>query len=103
MIAQNFNGKEFERKEINEKKLTHILKDLELISQGKFQNLFIRIQMKLLSKVNQKIVPIKMFYLTFHLNPNYFLVKSQTEHEKLIAKLVVQKAVAFDIETTLLI
>ena len=101
----NFNAKEFERKEINEKKLTHILKDLEFNQLGKRilgKPIYQEEQMNLFSnsESNNSSDQEVLFANFSTVNPNYSLIKSQTEHEKLIAKLVVQKAVAFDTETT---
>ena len=100
-----FDEEEFERKEINEKKLTLILKDLEFNQLGKRilgKPIYQEQQMDLFSNSelennsNQEISLANFFSI----NPKYSLVESQIEHENLIAKLFMEKAVAFDTETT---
>ena len=100
-----FDEEEFERKEINEKKLTLILKDLEFNQLGKRilgKPIYQEQQMDLFSNSelennsNQEISLANFLSI----NPKYSLIKSQIEHENLIAKLFMEKAVAFDTETT---
>ena len=100
-----FDEEEFVRKEINEKKLTLILKDLEFNQLGKRilgKPIYQEQQMDLFSNSelennsNQEISLANFFSI----NPKYSLVESQIEHENLIAKLFMEKAVAFDTETT---
>ena len=100
-----FDEEEFERKEINEKKLTLILKDLEFNQLGKRilgKPIYQEQQMDLFSNSelennsNQEISLANFFSI----NPKYSLIKSQIEHENLITKLFMEKAVAFDTETT---
>ena len=100
-----FDEEEFERKEINEKKLTLILKDLEFNQLGKRilgKPIYQEQQMDLFSNSelennsNQEISLANFFSI----NPKYSLIESQIEHENLIAKLFMEKAVAFDTETT---
>ena len=100
-----FDEEEFVRKEINEKKLTLILKDLEFNQLGKRilgKPIYQEQQMDLFSNSelennsNQEISLANFFSI----NPKYSLIESQIEHENLIAKLFMEKAVAFDTETT---
>ena len=100
-----FDEEEFVRKEINEKKLTLILKDLEFNQLGKRilgkpiyqeQQMDLFSNSELESNSNQEI-SLSNF---FSINPKYSLIESQIEHENLIAKLFMEKAVAFDTETT---
>ena len=100
-----FDEEEFERKEINEKKLTLILKDLEFNQLGKRilgkpiyqeQQMDLFSNSELESNSNQEI-SLSNF---LSVNPKYSLIESQIEHENLIAKLFMEKAVAFDTETT---
>ena len=100
-----FDEEEFVRKEINEKKLTLILKDLEFNQLGKRilgKPIYQEQQMDLFSNSelennsNQEISLANFLSI----NPKYSLIKSQIEHENLIAKLFMEKAVAFDTETT---
>ena len=100
-----FDEEEFERKEINEKKLTLILKDLEFNQLGKRilgKPIYQEQQMDLFSNSelennsNQEISLANFLSI----NPKYSLIESQIEHENLIAKLFMEKAVAFDTETT---
>ena len=100
-----FDEEEFVRKEINEKKLTLILKDLEFNQLGKRilgKPIYQEQQMDLFSNSelennsNQEISLANFLSI----NPKYSLIESQIEHENLIAKLFMEKAVAFDTETT---
>ena len=100
-----FDEEEFVRKEINEKKLTLILKDLEFNQLGKRilgkpiyqeQQMDLFSNSELESNSNQEI-SLSNF---LSVNPKYSLIESQIEHENLIAKLFMEKAVAFDTETT---
>ena len=100
-----FDEEEFERKEINEKKLTLILKDLEFNQLGKRilgkpiyqeQQMDLFSNSELESNSNQEISLANFLSI----NPKYSLIKSQIEHENLITKLFMEKAVAFDTETT---
>jgi DNA polymerase-1 len=100
-----FDEEEFVRKEINEKKLTLILKDLEFNQLGKRilgkpfyqeQQMDLFSNSELESNSNQEISLANFLSI----NPKYSLIESQIEHENLIAKLFMEKAVAFDTETT---
>ncbi len=100
-----FDEEEFVRKEINEKKLTLILKDLEFNQLGKRilgkpiyqeQQMDLFSNSELESNSNQEISLANFLSV----NPKYSLIESQIEHENLIAKLFMEKAVAFDTETT---
>ena len=100
-----FDEEEFVRKEINEKKLTLILKDLEFNQLGKRilgkpiyqeQQMDLFSNSELESNSNQEI-SLSNF---LSVNPKYSLIESQIEHENLISKLFMEKAVAFDTETT---
>ena len=100
-----FDEEEFERKEINEKKLTLILKDLEFNQLGKRilgkpiyqeQQMDLFSNSELESNSNQEISLANFLSV----NPKYSLIESPIEHENLIAKLFREKAVAFDTETT---
>ena len=100
-----FDEEEFVRKEINEKKLTLILKDLEFNQLGKRilgKPIYQEQQMDLFSNSelennsNQEISLANFLSI----NPKYSLIESQIEHENLISKLFMEKAVAFDTETT---
>tara|TARA_X000000950_G_scaffold66956_1_gene82584 strand:- start:6079 stop:8823 length:2745 start_codon:yes stop_codon:yes gene_type:complete len=100
-----FDEEEFERKEINEKKLTLILKDLEFNQLGKRilgkpiyqeQQMDLFSNSELESNSNQEISLANFLSV----NPKYYLIESPIEHENLIAKLFMEKAVAFDTETT---
>ncbi len=100
-----FDEEEFVRKEINEKKLTLILKDLEFNQLGKRilgkpiyqeQQMDLFSNSELESNSNQEISLANFLSI----NPKYSLIESQIEHENLISKLFMEKAVAFDTETT---
>ena len=100
-----FDEEEFVRKEINEKKLTLILKDLEFNQLGKRilgKPIYQEQQMDLFSNSELENNSNQEISLSNFLsvNPKYSLIESQIEHENLIAKLFMEKAVAFDTETT---
>jgi DNA polymerase-1 len=98
-----FDELEFERKEIDEKAITKILKELEFNQLGKRilgKPIYQEKQMDLFAE-NEIESDSEPSYQTFtSTKPSYQLIEKRDDHIELIRKLLSQEAVAFDTETT---
>ena len=98
-----FNELEFERKEINEKEITKILKELEFNQLGKRilgKPIYQERQMDLFAVNENESIAEPTFQSYVSVNPSYQLIVKREDHVKLIEELLKQEAVAFDTETT---
>ena len=98
-----FEGPLFKRKEINEKELIKILKELEFNQLGKRiigKPIHQEQQMSLFGEASDNEAQENTMSNFEEKKPNYKLVQSKEDHINFIKQLVQKKAVAFDTETT---
>ena len=98
-----FDELEFERKEIDEKEITKILKELEFNQLGKRilgKPIYQEKQMDLFPGNEIESVSEPTFHTISSIKPKYQLIEKKEDHINLIKKLLFQEAVAFDTETT---
>ncbi len=98
-----FDELEFERKEIDEKAITKILKELEFNQLGKRilgKPIYQEKQMDLFAGKEIESISEPTFQTFSSIKPSYQLIEKRDDHIKLINKLLSQEAVAFDTETT---
>ena len=98
-----FDELEFERKEIDEKAITKILKELEFNQLGKRilgKPIYQEKQMDLFAENEIESDSEPSFQTFSSTKPSYQLIEKRDDHIKLIRKLLSQEAVAFDTETT---
>ena len=96
----NWNLKE---KEIDEKAITKILKELEFNQLGKRilgKPIYQEKQMDLFAGSEIENISDPTFQTFTSIKPSYQLIEKKDDHIKLINKLLSQEAVAFDTETT---
>ena len=98
-----FEGPLFKRKELNEKELIKILKELEFNQLGKRiigKPIHQEQQMSLFGEASDNEAQENTMSNFEEKKPNYKLVQSKEDHINFIKQLVQKKAVAFDTETT---
>tara|TARA_B100001093_G_scaffold281287_1_gene268735 strand:- start:2342 stop:5080 length:2739 start_codon:yes stop_codon:yes gene_type:complete len=98
-----FDELEFERKEIDEKAITKILKELEFNQLGKRilgKPIYQEKQMDLFAENEIESDSEPSFQTFSSTKPSYQLIEKRDDHIELIRKLLSQEAVAFDTETT---
>ena len=98
-----FEGPLFKRKELNEKELIKILKELEFNQLGKRiigKPIHQEQQMSLFGEAYDNEAQENTMSNFEEKKPNYKLVQSKEDHINFIKQLVQKKAVAFDTETT---